>query len=516
MRVFVLGIDGLTFRVLDPLIEEGYLPNFLNLKREGAWGILKSTVPPITPAAWMSIATGLRPAKHGVLDFLDVEWVENQINLSLVTRRKSGQAIWEVLSNYDRQVAVVNVPCTYPPDEVNGVMISGFSAPSLESSFTYPHAFQDELFKAIPDYQIDFVRHDRSEIYTEEELLSLVRNMTDRRVELLDLILRRKAWDFIFFTFVGPDRLQHELWDQIIEGKSPKLIDYYRTLDSILGRVMNWIGDDGVLLVVSDHGFRGTDRVCYINQFLHEQGLVKFKFSASVKDLLVPFINRLGLSRPMNSLYTALKPQGNKEGALTPSRVLGPIAVDRSKMWALAYARSISVSLFCQPSLLENGTDNLIASIVAKLRAPGIIADEIYTGKALRIALGLKDEAWGPKAILMANAPWAFQGKPRTGLVTEATKTVGIHDMDGCLLAWGKGVKPGNLVGPTSVFDIAPTILYALDLPMESDFDGHPLTEMFTSQRRIRIRDKMTGAVWEETRQSDSVRKKIDKLLERD
>jgi predicted AlkP superfamily phosphohydrolase/phosphomutase len=250
MRVFVLGIDGLTFRVLNPLIENGHLPNFLSLKQDGAWGILRSTVPPITPAAWMSIATGLKPAKHGVLDFLDVEWIENQINLSLVTRRKSGQAIWDILSSYDRQVAVVNVPCTYPPDEVNGVMVSGFSAPGLDSSFTYPRAFRDELLKVIPDYQIDFVRHDQSETFTEEELLRLVQNMTDRRVELLDLIMRREAWDFIFFTFVGPDRLQHELLDQIIEGKSPELIDYYRRLDSILGRVMNWIGDDGVLLIV--------------------------------------------------------------------------------------------------------------------------------------------------------------------------------------------------------------------------------------------------------------------------
>lgn len=512
MRVFLLGIDGLTFRVLDPLIEKGYLPSFARLKQEGVWGILRSTVPPITPAAWMSIATGLKPAKHGVLDFLDIEWLDNQIHLSLVTRRKSGQAIWDILSSYDRRVAVANVPCTYPPDAVNGVMVSGFSTPNLESTFTYPHTFQNALFKAVPDYQIDIMRTDQSEEYSGDELLSLVQNMTDRRVELLDFLMEREAWDFVFFTIVEPDRIQHKFWEQIVEGHSPQIIDYYRTLDNVLARVMDWVGDDGLLLIVSDHGFRGTNRVCHINQLLSERGLVEFKFPVRIKNLVVPLLEKLRLMKLMNSLYTMLMPQSNK-GALASDRLLGPIAVDRSRMWALAYARSIYVSLFCRPSSPRDGTDDSLATVIAELRDLEIVSEEVYTGEALRTALGFGDEAWGPQAILMADAPWAFQGRPRPGKVTEITRTVGIHDMDGCLLAWGQGVKAGPLTEPASVFDIAPTVLYAFDLPIESDFDGRPLTDMFTFKHRIRVRDKMTGTVWEETQHSDKVRKKLDRLL---
>lgn len=513
MRVFILGVDGLTFRVLDPLIERGYLPSFTRLKQEGAWGVLKSTVPPITPAAWMSIVTGLKPAKHGVLDFLDIEWMEDKIRLALVTRRKSGHAIWDILGDYGMRVAVANVPCTYPPDTVNGVMISGFSTPNLKSRFTYPQTLQDELFRTVPNYQIDIVQTDQSWEHSGDELLSLVQNMTSKRTELLDFLIEREAWDFIFFTLVGPDRIQHKFWDEIIKGDSPQIIDYYQMLDSVLARVMDWVGDDGLLLVVSDHGFRGSSRVCHINQLLGELGLVKFKFPVSVKNVAVPLFEKLRLMKLMNSLYTTLVPRSNRGGPLASDRLLGPIAIERSNMWALAYARSTYVSLFCRLPPSKDGTNDILAPVIAELQDLGVVSDEVYTGETLRTILGLKDEAWGPQAILIANDPWAFQGRPRAGKVTEITETVGIHDMNGCLLAWGQGVKTGPLAESASVFDIAPTVLYSFDLPMESDFDGHPLTDMFTFDRRLRVRDKLTGAVWEGTQRSDSVRKRLDLLF---
>src|SRR5579885_3471529 len=83
MRVLLFGIDGLAFRVLDPMIERGLLPNFARLRDEGTWGILRSTTPPMTPPAWMSIATGLLPAGHGVYDFWGYE------------QKKEGDSLYE-------------------------------------------------------------------------------------------------------------------------------------------------------------------------------------------------------------------------------------------------------------------------------------------------------------------------------------------------------------------------------------------------------------------------------------
>jgi predicted AlkP superfamily phosphohydrolase/phosphomutase len=73
MRAVIFGVDGLTFQVLHPLIERGSLLNFQRLSQQGCEAILESRYPPITTAAWMSLATGLKPAGHGVYDFWTYE-----------------------------------------------------------------------------------------------------------------------------------------------------------------------------------------------------------------------------------------------------------------------------------------------------------------------------------------------------------------------------------------------------------------------------------------------------------
>src|SRR5205814_7731359 len=107
---------------------------------------------------WISLSTGLKPAQHGVYDF----WTYDEQQEPGVarkphvqTRRKGGKAIWNLLSEYGKQVLVVNVPMTYPPEAVNGIMVSGYMTPSSETNFTYPSRFKEELFRLVPDYQID-------------------------------------------------------------------------------------------------------------------------------------------------------------------------------------------------------------------------------------------------------------------------------------------------------------------------------------------------------------------------
>src|SRR5215467_7526212 len=121
MRAVIFGVDGLTFRILHPLIERGDLPNFQRLKQEGCEAVLESKYPPITPTAWMSLSTGLKPASHGIYDFWEFEEQQENRSASKVhvhTQRKAGKAIWNILSEFGKQVLVINVPLTYPPEPV--------------------------------------------------------------------------------------------------------------------------------------------------------------------------------------------------------------------------------------------------------------------------------------------------------------------------------------------------------------------------------------------------------------
>src|SRR6266446_4984205 len=71
-RVLLIGLDGADMRLVDRLVGEGKLPTFARLKREGAWGPLRSVEPLLSPLVWTSIATGRRPQDHGVFDFVEI------------------------------------------------------------------------------------------------------------------------------------------------------------------------------------------------------------------------------------------------------------------------------------------------------------------------------------------------------------------------------------------------------------------------------------------------------------
>src|SRR5690348_5406818 len=114
-RVIVLGIDGGTWTMIEPMMAAGELPNLKKLYDGGLHGVLESRPPILSPVVWTTIFTGFGFAKHGVKD-----WKTSQSS----NRRVS--AIWEILRDKKKNVDVFNVPATWPPDQINGVMLSGF------------------------------------------------------------------------------------------------------------------------------------------------------------------------------------------------------------------------------------------------------------------------------------------------------------------------------------------------------------------------------------------------------
>jgi len=197
MRVFLFGVDGLTFRILHPMMERGLMPNFKKLSHEGVEGELKSTTPPVTPPARMSISTGLSPAKHGMFDFWRYERTQDGPSAHVMTHREGGKAIWNVLSEWGKRVIVANVPMTCPPEQVNGIMLSGYMAPDINASVTYPALFKEELLKAVPYYQIEL--DPAVEGGQLGDPLSETLRMARSRITMLNLLLG-KPWDFCNYS----------------------------------------------------------------------------------------------------------------------------------------------------------------------------------------------------------------------------------------------------------------------------------------------------------------------------
>ncbi|MDD5085429.1 MAG: alkaline phosphatase family protein [Candidatus Omnitrophica bacterium] len=283
-RIIILGLDGATFKVIDPMIERGLLPNFKRLKGEGIWGNLRSNIHPITPSAWASIYTGLNPGKHGIYDFRRLNRSDYSLNFVNGSARR-GKPIWQVLSECGKKVGVVNIPLTYPPEKVNGFMVSGMDAPGNDCRYTYPEGFAGEIKSSIGDYAIDV----NGSCSSCEDYLTQVEDMFAKRVKLFRYVMEtKKDLDFLFFVFVETDRLQHVLWKYIdpenpayllpeAAGYRRKIEDIYRRVDELIGSYYFSNPKDTALMIVSDHGFGPLKKDIYLNKWFEQIGLLKFK-----------------------------------------------------------------------------------------------------------------------------------------------------------------------------------------------------------------------------------------------
>jgi len=140
-KMLIIGIDGMDPEIINKLMSEGMLPNFLKLKEMGNFSKLKTVLPAESPVAWTTIATGTNPGKHGLFDFVTRN-PENYLLEVAITKQKSkystkfespikGTPFWRITSDAKIPTTVIRWPATFPPDKVNGVMLSGEGVPDI-------------------------------------------------------------------------------------------------------------------------------------------------------------------------------------------------------------------------------------------------------------------------------------------------------------------------------------------------------------------------------------------------
>ncbi len=152
-RVLVIGLDGATFRLIDPWVAESRLPVLDRLLRTGVRARLRSTVQAESATAWATMITGVNLAKHGIYAFVHRERATGRLQVINATHLRA-ERIWDILGRHGRQVVVINVPITYPPSQVNGMLVSGMLTPDLNRTFTYPPELGKELLAKVPGYTI--------------------------------------------------------------------------------------------------------------------------------------------------------------------------------------------------------------------------------------------------------------------------------------------------------------------------------------------------------------------------
>ncbi|MFH0817352.1 MAG: alkaline phosphatase family protein [Candidatus Micrarchaeota archaeon] len=281
-KVLVIGLDCATPQlVFDKWLEK--LPNIKKIASEGAFGKLKTVIPPITCPAWMCMMTGKPPNKLGVYGFRNRKgnsYSEIMIANSSEIKEKT---VWDILSGLGKKSIIVGVPQTYPPKPLNGNMVTCFLTPSLESQFTYPPELKDEVLRATPGYMFDV-----EEFRTEDRdgVLKQIYDMTEARFKLMGHLMKSKEWDFAMVVEMGPDRMHHAFWKYFDKSHKKyekgnkyegEMLKYYQFLDKKIGELLEAVDDDTAVLIVSDHGAKAMKGCFCINEWLIKEGYLVLK-----------------------------------------------------------------------------------------------------------------------------------------------------------------------------------------------------------------------------------------------
>ncbi len=498
-RVFVIGIDGGTFHIIDRLVDDGRLPHFQKMLRSGCRSVLKTTLPPITAPAWASFATGKNPGKHGLFNFMTFKKGTYEIELVNATNIKSRQ-IWHYFHDNNRPFVSLNVPVTYPPLDLNGIIVSGLLTPP-KKIFSNRREIVEELRKH--HYLTDIP--DEKGI-TRRDYFETVKKMSEKRFEIAHRWIAEKPWDFFMVVFVGSDRIQHKLWD-----KQEWLEEYYVMLDGYVGELADRAGPETYVMLMSDHGFTSQKRTFFVNEWLASIGLLKM-MERSDKEVLGSWgTAKEGRERKKRSrLYKLLRKIGFSHDTrrkfiadwlwnillrFLPKSLRGivpqsGIQLDWRKTEAYANTcRPIYVNLKGREANGIVGPGEEYESVVRQIKEHLVNLIDPNTGKKPFKNVFTREELFhGPYAssapdILFHSDDFSYDlrgGKSSTGaLFKSIPDRISNHDQDGIFLLAGPDVKTGIDLGHTSIFDIAPTILHIMGIPVPDDMDGKVLTQSF-------------------------------------
>jgi predicted AlkP superfamily phosphohydrolase/phosphomutase len=474
-RTLLIGLDGATWDVLGPLMADGTMPYLAELVAGGARADLLSTPNPLTPPAWTSLVTGRTPGHHGIFDFIRAEGGADGVYFTLNTSFDVRcETLWALASRQQRSITSLNFPVSTPPRPVNGFLVPGFVPWKHLRRAVHPPELWATL-KAVPGFDARELAIDMN-----QELKSIQWLPAEEYEAWIDHHIRReRQWfgiarallgktptDLFAVLFDGVDKLQHLCWRYIDPALAAAAADpgearvrarclgYFRELDGFIRELVALAGPETRTFLASDHGFGATSEVFYANVWLERQGYLAWRERAGKDEL-----GRIAADR-IKSHVVGLDWTRTRAYALTPSsngiwirRAEAPGAPGVPPAEYEAFRRRLAAELlaFRHP---RTGRPVVTRVMTREEAFPGPASD-----RAPDLTLVLADH--GFLSVLDADEPV----KPRP-------EPAGTHRPEGIFAAAGPGIARGARVAAASIIDVAPTLLWSLDLPVPSDLEG--------------------------------------------
>lgn len=483
-RVILIGIDGATFTLLDPLMKQGEMPHLKSIIAGGVRAQLNSVVPPLTPPAWVTLMTGRSPGHHGVLDFFTPSAPGSPHLRTLTSHHVTAEYVWQIAGRAGRTVTALNYPYMTPPRPINGYSMSGWIPWRHLRNGCYPAPLFDEVKTLLgfgakdmgTDVKTEAKCLDGASSDEYEDWIELHTRRERNWMDTLRHLMRKDPTDLTAVLFDSSDKLQHLCWRYVDPAFAEEIrsdedrhiralcLGLYRQLDGFIGELVEAAGPDGTVVIASDHGFGPTVETVYLNAWLHERGYLAWAENAPADE--------------------------NGEGRI------GLEALSKLSFmldWSRTTAHLITSS--------SNG----IRIRVRREPGDGGIAPEEYEGFRARLAddlLSWRDPATGTPIVTrvwareeafsgphMDEAPdltvrlrdYGFASLLASDVLIRPRVTVmGTHQPAGIFVAHGRGIRAGAVLdAPLTLLDVAPLLLHALDVPVPADLEGRVPGEVF-------------------------------------
>lgn len=516
-KLLILGIDGADFDILSPLFRQGRMENLKSIASSGITGQLRSTIPPSTCPGWQSFYTGKNPGNIGIFGFRNFQYGSYDVHVP-DSSDLTESTFWEILGDDGISTGMIGGPFTYPPQEIEGFMVSGPWTPSDSESFTYPPELSTEI-REVCDGDYIFI----PENYDEKEF----KEAFDRRTEAAKHLLETQEWDVATVVY-RPDPLQHVYWDK----NDDIVYRVYEHLDQCLGELLSLLSDldeEINIVVMSDHGFEGLrTKYFHVNQWLEDEGYLTTKSDTSTSLLkFLPLESAMNIASKLgvlNFIKRHFVPYDIKEAVSNP---LHTINWDDTKAFFIWEQQTGQIYVNLEDRFPEGTVPvedrtplaNEIKSGLEQITDPSgrevidgcWLGNELYEGSYREIA---------PDVIFTLVEDYKGQGTfgRRFSSLTE-NRAEGGHHIDGIFMASGPDFTTGE-VENAEIVDVAPTLLHLMGAPVERHMDGRVLTGIFSedSERSSediayieREADERRSVEWED-HQRDEVEERLEDL----
>ncbi len=411
MRVFVLSLDGVPLSFLKKNLDK--FTNLAKIFESGSLVELHSVLPTVSCVAWSTYLTGVNPGAHGIFGFIERSgynlYINNGANLQV-------KPFIFNLSQLGKKVVSINVPMTYPPSPVNGILVSGFLAPNRDKAVE-PQSFLSVLKKFNYKVDVDVTKPHKG------DWSGFLRECFDgisARFSVAEYILSKYDWDYFHLHIMETDRINHFLL-----GKQEFLSEFYNfytRLDENIGRLFTKLKNTEFLML-SDHGFCELKYEVDLNYFLEEKGYLSYKMDLHEK---------LHDISPKSKAYS-----------LIPGRIY-------------MLDESVKNNLINDLEALEINEAKVIEKIYSK--------DEVYHGKAMELA---PDFVLKPVNGFDLKASFSRKNElTRIGVIS------GMHTFDDAFF-FIKGYEVKK--SPVHLSDLLPTIYKLMGIELTLETDGVPL-----------------------------------------